>query len=230
MKELSKKFDKDLNDGLTSENRISSHAFESMLNNHTSWVLRWWRYTHPDEFLEASKLDIKKMLDSKIPAPVLKLLFKWGFKRNISTAVSHGIGTFTPDEALELGKSDLKALSESLGDRDYFFGKEIHQLDIVAFAHIAQFVFVPVESLNKWMEQETPNLISFVNRIKEKYWPDWDEICQSLEINTHLPKKELTPEQLEEQKKAEEKKAEEEKKKEEKKKEKVSVIPVVTLY
>ena len=227
LKKLSEKF-QDLNDGLTAEQKIQSHATESMLNNHTSWVVRYWRYSHPDEFLANSQLDIKKTVNSKLPARLLDLLFRWNFKRNQSAAVSHGIGRNSPEEVLERGKEDLKSLSDLLGTEDYFFGKQIHQLDVVAFAHISQFVFVSFGGIKEWMETETPNLISFVNRIKEKYWPDWDEICQTLEINTHLPKKELTAEEIAEQKKAEEKKAEEEKKKEEKKKEKVSYSVTVT--
>ena len=71
------------------------------------------------------------------------------------------------------------------------------------------------------METETPNLVALVDRIKSKYWSDWDQICTTLELNTHLPKKELSPEKEEEIKKEEQKKEEERKKKEEKKKQQV---------
>jgi len=220
LKELSKKFEKNLDDGLTTEQKVQSHAFESMLNNHTGWVVRLWRYSHPDDFLAASQLDVKKALNSKLPKGVLEFMFKWGIKRNVSDAIGHGIGHHSLEEAVEFGKSDLLTLSQFLGSKDYFFGKQIHQLDVVAFAHLSQFIYVPFEGFKEWIEKETPNLISFVDRVKNKYWSDWDEITKSLELNTHLPKKELTPEQIEEQKKAEEKKAEEARKKEEKKKEK----------
>ena len=81
LKELSNKFGKNLDDGLTAEQKVQSHAFESMLNNHTSWVVRYWRYNHPDEFLAASQIDIKRTFNSKLPAGVLNFIFKWGFKR-----------------------------------------------------------------------------------------------------------------------------------------------------
>lgn len=142
-------------------------------------------------------------------------------QQNFGTAVGHGIGHHTTTETIDFGKSDLLSLSQFLGKKDYFFGKQPHQLDVVAFGHIAQFVYVPFEGIKEWMETETPNLIAFVERIKAKYWPDWEDILKTLEINTHLPKKELTPEEIEAQKKAEEKKAEDARKKEEKLKEKV---------
>lgn len=37
---------------------------------------------------------------------------------------AQGIGVHTPEEIEELGKNDLKVLSEVLGDKPYFFGDE----------------------------------------------------------------------------------------------------------
>ena len=37
IRELAAHFDKTLDDGLTNEQKMISHAFESMLNNHTGW-------------------------------------------------------------------------------------------------------------------------------------------------------------------------------------------------
>lgn len=80
------------------------------------------------------------------------------------------------------------------------------------------------------MEAETPNLVALVDRIKNKYWPDWDEICSTLELNTHLPKKDTPPDNEEAAKKEEAKKEEELKKKEEKKKAQVFLYFAKILY
>ena len=37
IKQLSKQFEKDVDEGLTADQKNISHAFESMLNNRTSW-------------------------------------------------------------------------------------------------------------------------------------------------------------------------------------------------
>jgi len=218
IRELSKHFDKDLDFGLTEEQRNVSHAFESMLNNHTSWVVRWWRYNNPQEFLDSAQLDIKKTLNSKLPSALLNIIFKIGFKKNVRQAVGHGLGRHTTEEIYDFGKTDLKAMSEFLADKEYFFGKEPHLLDCVAFAHLTQFLYIPFGGMKEWMETETSNLVALVDRIKAKHWSDWDQMAASLELNTHLPKKELSPEKEEEIKKEEQKKEEERKKKEEKKK------------
>jgi len=213
IRELSKHFDKDLDEGLTEEQKNVSHAFESMLNNHTSWVFRWWRYNNPGEFLNTAQLDIKRTLNSRLPNALLNVIFRIGFKKNVQQAVGHGLGRHTDKEIYDFGKSDLKALSQLLADKEYFFGKEPHLLDCVAFAHLTQFIYIPFAGMKEWMETETPNLVSLTERIKTQYWSDWDEICKSLEMNTHIPKKEIDKE--EEAKKEEAKKEEEAKRKEE---------------
>ncbi|RWS04759.1 hypothetical protein B4U79_04869, partial [Dinothrombium tinctorium] len=211
--ELSQHFGKDVNEGLTEEQRTLSHAFESMLNNHTTWVVRWWRYNNPDEFIKSAQLDIKRVLNSRLPKSLLNFVFKIGFKSNVKQAVGHGLGRHSTEEIYDFGKGDLKALSHQLADKDYFFGNEPHLLDCVAFAHLCQFIYVPFGGMKEWMESDTPNLVAFVQRMKERYWTDWDEACNTLDLNTHLPKKEKP----EEAKKEDEIKEEQKKQKEEKK-------------
>ena len=80
IKELSEKFEKNLDEGLTAEQKVTSHAFESMLNNHTSWVVRWWRYNNPSQFLEIAKLDVKQAVKSVLPRSLLSILVSIGFK------------------------------------------------------------------------------------------------------------------------------------------------------
>jgi len=218
IRELSQHFDKDLDFGLTEEQKNVSHAFESMLNNHTSWVVRWWRYNNPQEFLDAAQLDIKRTLNSKLPNALLNIIFKIGFKKNVKQAIGHGLGRHSTEEIYDFGKSDLKAISEYLADKEYFFGKEPHLLDCVAFAHLTQFLYIPFAGMKEWMETETSNLVALVDRMRQKYWSDWETICNTLDLNTHLPKKESTIDKTEEEAKKDELKKEEERKKKEEKK------------
>lgn len=39
-------------------------------------------------------------------------------------AKAHGIGVHSQDEIIELGKNDLRVLSDLLSDKPYFFGDE----------------------------------------------------------------------------------------------------------
>lgn len=96
------------------------------------------------------------------------------------------------------------------------------QLDVVAFANLAQLVYMDPEvtySLREWLMENCANLKGFCERLKERAFPDWDEMCSSLDLNSHLPKPPPEEEKKEEPKEeAKEKKeeAKEEKKEEEK--------------
>ncbi|XP_064458700.1 failed axon connections-like [Ornithodoros turicata] len=220
IKQLSKHFEKDVDAGLTTEQRNVSHAFCSMLNNHTGWVSRCWRYRHPGQFLKAAQMDVKRMLNSKLPKGVLQFFFKLAFKSNVQQTIGHGLGRHTTEEILEFGKEDLKNMSQYLGEKQFFFGSEPHLLDCVAFSHLCQFIYVPFEGIVQFMEQECPNLLAFVNRMKERYWPDWDEICQTLELNTHLPKKQVEEDKKQQQEEVKKEEVEENKKEPESKEDK----------
>jgi len=80
LSELSKYFNKNLDEELSSEQLNVSHAFRSMLDNSTSWMVRYWRYKNPSDFIRLSQLDIKKTINSKLPKVVLNYLFKFGLK------------------------------------------------------------------------------------------------------------------------------------------------------
>ncbi|UYV66180.1 fax [Cordylochernes scorpioides] len=224
IKELGKHYNVDLDKDLDQNQRNISHAFISMLNNHTSWVCRWWRYSHPGEFIKGGQVDLKKTLNSKLPKGILNFLFKMGFKSNLKQAVGHGLGRNTEEEIISYGKSDLKVLSDYLADKPYYFGDEPHLLDCVAFAHISQFVYIPFGGIKEYMESDCGNLLTHLERMKNRYWPDWEEACTNLDLNSHLPKpvadeeiKKTPPEDTEEKKAEPEEEKMEEKEPEDKK-------------
>lgn len=64
-------------------------------------------------------------------------------------------------------------------------------MDVVAFANLAQIYFIDKEvsySLRDYMAENCPNLVGLVNRMKERCFPDWEDICTTLDLNSHLPK------------------------------------------
>lgn len=86
----------------------------------------------------------------------------------------------------------------------------------MAFAHLCQIYFVDksVEyDLRDWMIENCPGLVGLINRMKERCFPDWDQIGSTLGMNTHLP--EETKEEKKEEPSAEKEPPKDEEKKEE---------------
>ncbi len=103
----------------------------------------------------------------------------------------------TLDVVLQFGCDDLKVLCDMLADKPFFFGDEPTTLDVVAFANLAQILYIDKEipfALRDYMQENCPNLVGHCSRMMERCFPDWDEICSTLDMNTHLPKPEKTEE------------------------------------
>ncbi|XP_076263726.1 failed axon connections isoform X2 [Rhynchophorus ferrugineus] len=194
IKELSQKFNNDLDAGLTAEQRNLAHATISMIENHLAWVVMWWRSKYPDSVLKGYKVNLQHALGTRIPNGLLNFFFKFAYgRKGTKKAKAHGIGVHTPEEIIQFGQEDLKVLSDMLADKPFFFGDEPTNLDVVVFAHLAQVYFIDKEvewALRDYMIESCPNLVGHVNRMKERCFADWDDICSTLDLNSHLPKPE----------------------------------------
>ncbi|XP_072385096.1 failed axon connections isoform X2 [Diabrotica undecimpunctata] len=192
IKDLSQKFGHDLDACLTAEQRNLAHATISMIENHLAWVVMWWRTKYPDQVLKGYKVNLQHALGTRIPNGILNFFFKFAFGRKGTKKVkAQGMGVHSADEINEFGQEDLKVLSEMLADKPFFFGDEPTTLDVVVFAHLAQIYFIDKEvsyPLRDFMTESCPNLVGLVNRMKERCFSDWDDICTTLDLNSHLPK------------------------------------------
>nr|CAD7441823.1 unnamed protein product [Timema bartmani] len=246
LKELGQRYEKDLDAGLTNDQKNMAHAMISMIENHLIWVVTWWRSKYPENVLKGYKVNLQHALGTKIPNGILNFFFKFTFGRKGAKKVkAQGIGVHKPEEIMEFGQNDLKVLSDMLADKPFFFGDEPTTLDVVAFASLAQIYFIEKEvqytlrdymqencanlldvvafaslaqiyfiekevqyTLRDYMQENCANLVGHVNRMKERCFPDWEDICKTLDLNSHLPKP--PPEEKETKGKEEEKKQEKE--------------------
>ncbi|CAB3225878.1 unnamed protein product [Arctia plantaginis] len=192
IKELSEKYNKDLDAALTPEQKVVSHAMICMIENHLSWVILWWRAKYPDSVIKGYQVNLQNALNTRLPNPILNFCYKLtAARKGMKKAKAHGIGVHSEEEIVELGKNDLRVLSDLLSDRPFFFGDEPTLLDVVAFANLAQIHFIDKEvahPLRDAINELFPNLVGLVSRIKERAFHDWEDICTTLDLNAHLPK------------------------------------------
>lgn len=84
IKELSNKFEKDLDASLTAEQRNISHAMISMIENHLVWILFYWRTKNPDQLLKGYKVNLQNALGVRIPNGILNFFFRFTYGRKVS--------------------------------------------------------------------------------------------------------------------------------------------------
>ncbi|XP_015435851.1 PREDICTED: failed axon connections isoform X1 [Dufourea novaeangliae] len=221
IRELSQKLGHDLDAILTPEQRSVSHATISMIENHLVWVVMCWRTKNLDQVLKGYKMNLQHVLGTRIPNGILNFIFKltygrkWDLLQSAKRVKAQGMGVHTPEEVSQFGCADLKVLSDMLADKPFFFGDEPTTLDVVAFAHLAQILYIDKDtpySLRDYMQENCPNLVGHCSRVQEQCFPDWDEMCSTLDMNTHLPK----PEKQQEEKEGKEEAKESKESKEEK--------------
>ncbi|KAL7071095.1 hypothetical protein ACQ4LE_010013 [Meloidogyne hapla] len=134
-----------------------------------------WLFTEKGMLSHAKGL--KKVLAQKFGAKKLQKALK-------NTVHVQGYGRHSPLEIDEIAKKDLIALSTLLGDKAFLFGSTPSTLDATLFGLLAQFTDTPSpQTIMSLLEKSTPNLLSFVQLIKRRYWPDWNEINEKLILN-----------------------------------------------
>lgn len=92
-------------------------------------------------------------------------------------AYAHGIGRHAQPEIERLLEADLVALSDFLGEKKFMFGDNPSQVDCAVFGQVTQVKYHVPETVKakKLLEERLTNLNSYCERMKEQFWPDWEE-------------------------------------------------------
>ncbi|XP_064596807.1 failed axon connections homolog [Liolophura sinensis] len=107
----------------------------------------------------------------------IPVLFRWYVSRFARRQTwSQGHGRHSQAEVDRILQSDLQAISEFLGTKPFLLGREPSQVDCAVFGQLSQFKWNMHGCLANTLVTETfPNLSAYCERMKERYWPDWDE-------------------------------------------------------
>jgi len=170
---LEKELEKSLNDHLKPEEAAVARAFQVTLDDRFAWCLAI------DRLVYGQGKVIMKILGPGLPGPkfahpLMMKLFKRG---TVKSAHGHGIGRHSEEEVKKIGLADLKAFSEYLGNKPFLFGEKPSIADASLFGFLAQILSTHDEDnwLRKAINDDYKNLGDYVERVKEKYWSDWEE-------------------------------------------------------
>jgi glutathione S-transferase len=187
IKELTTRLKKESLDAhLTNEQKGAARAFEQMIENTTLWTYGMVRYMEKfDEMFS------EKILGQTVPFFFRLPMMKWSFQNSMKKRMyAHGIGRHTRDEIISIGFDDLKAISTYLGTKRFFMGDQPTRVDATLFGSLAQMIYIPITTpAGDYIKAECQNLVKYCDRVKEKFWPDWQEILENKSLNTWKNKK-----------------------------------------
>lgn len=160
---------------LTLAEHAVSHTITMMLENHTAQAGFHWRYGYNMEEFCA------KLMENFASQSVSMFFFRYiqpygmRVKGNLQ-----GIGRHTPEEQLELTSRDLTSINDILADKNFLFTSDLPTtIDCTVFGHLAQFLYIPMAfPQKKFMLENCPNLVEYVDRMKYLMWPDWEDMCK----------------------------------------------------
>jgi hypothetical protein len=111
--------------------------------------------------------------------PAISLWFRM-YSGYISTMCYYqGIGRKTPAEIEILMSRHLEVVSELLGNKKFFLGNEPCEADCGIFAFTAMAMWGLTGSpYEKLVKERLTNLRDYSIRMKELYFPDWDNLLR----------------------------------------------------
>ncbi|XP_066271539.1 failed axon connections homolog [Branchiostoma lanceolatum] len=160
----------DLNQPLSDADKAVSRAFTKMVEESTYWGLVQSRYM--DNYGKLHDL-------FELPWTVMFLVRSVGQREIRQMMRGHGIGRHSKEEIEGIMEKDLKAISSFLGAKPYLMGDEPTEVDAAVFGQLSEIVWTtPGSYLHRIVTVNYPNLLAYCNRIKDRFWPDWDQLTK----------------------------------------------------
>ncbi|XP_059083252.1 failed axon connections-like [Tigriopus californicus] len=193
---LMKARNEEIDGHLTPQEKAIARAFLVLNEDHLYWVMASDRF-QPE--------NMKFMSTFSPPMPGVPGFLQGAMTKFIQRGIkkqtyNHGIGRHSWEEMKQLGLDDLQALSDQLGNKPFFMGMEPSLLDASIFGMLCQILYCTKEDnfMRMKIKEELVNLEGLVERIKEKYWSDWDETLGTVEkVKASEPEKESKSKQKE---------------------------------
>jgi glutathione S-transferase len=157
---LKKKYGDPLDHKVAPSVRAAGHAIKRMLEENFYWVIvaERWRDTEsaPEQYpymLQQPPEFVKAVIDDVV-----------------SRLRGQGVGRHSADEVENIGKADLTALSDFLGENRYVLGSEPTSHDATAYSFVAHTIQPDFASRMKRLIKTLPNLMQYWERLTTRLY------------------------------------------------------------
>ncbi|HEX7668644.1 MAG TPA: glutathione S-transferase family protein [Polyangiaceae bacterium] len=157
----------DVDRALSPSERANGQILSRMLEEHYHQVFEYELLVLDEGFVH-----LRRLLEAKIPAPMLALgvpFMRRGFKKHL---FERGIARHTAEQVTEMGRADLDALSTWLGDREWFVAESPAKADASAFGLLAVSIRSPLTTPVCTYARSKANLVRFVDRGLARFFPE----------------------------------------------------------
>lgn len=164
---LSKKYEIDLDENLSVEEKAVARAFERMLNEHAYFGLLFARWIDPPGWAQ-----VKAAYFGGLP-PGLRQLVPAMLQRSVRRDLrGQGLGRHTPDEIYARIAQDLQAVSDYLGDQPFFMGREPTTIDASVYAFVGNCIEADLKTPLTELAVQHANLVDYCARMRQRCFPE----------------------------------------------------------
>lgn len=169
---LAEKYDAPLDTGLTAEAKAIGHAICRMLDERTIHSIVWTRWAE-----DAGWAQIRPIFFEDQPDEEANMM-----REQVTEAIrGAGFGRHSTEEMKTLIREDLKAISDLLGEQEFFLSNQATYLDASIFSYIANLFGTPFEGWTKELVAEHQNLVAYFERGMALWYPDAGATMQAAE-------------------------------------------------
>ncbi|XP_078325127.1 failed axon connections homolog [Crassostrea virginica] len=165
MQYVNRKFNVDLDKDFSEEDQAAARAIQRMVDEHLYWTVALYRWVYDLQH----GIDVSTQL--KIPWPFVRLLGNMVKKQSYG----QGVGRHSEAEVHQVMEEDLQALSKFLGKKKFLLGERACSADCSVFGMLGQLHWHSYGSEAAKIYKKYPNLGDYCERMKEEFWPDWDD-------------------------------------------------------
>jgi glutathione S-transferase len=151
---------------LSAEQKAVALAFQRMMEENLYWAVVHTRWVEPEGWAKT-----KAAFFDKLPVPMKWFVPTLARRGLVKEMYGQGIGRHGREEIYAIGKRDITALADFLGQKPHFMGESPCSLDATAYSFLANLIWPPVESPLKQHAQQYPQIEAYCQRMKSRYYP-----------------------------------------------------------
>jgi glutathione S-transferase len=163
---LNERFGLDADRSLSAAERGVALSLRRLIEENLYWTLVYDRWVAPENWALT-----KSVVLGLIPVavrPLIAPIARRGVRRQLA---GHGIGLHARDEIHAIGRRDVDALAGVLGEKPFLLGETATSVDASAYGVLANIMDVPIASPVKDEALGRANLVAYVARMRERYFP-----------------------------------------------------------
>jgi glutathione S-transferase len=169
---LSREHGKDLDEGLSREERAVSLAFRRMVKEHLYWIIIADRWVSDESFAIYEPV-LVELFFAQLPVEQQKAMSAMVRKGMVDQLFAQGMGKHRRDEIVHMGCTDLQAISDWLGQKPFFMGERPTVVDATLYGYLSNLIDVPLVSPVRDHGRATPNLLAYCHRIRDRFFPQF---------------------------------------------------------